>query len=311
MTKPKVRKRARKPNTPSAELRNAVTQLLRDRAPARLSFNEITAVLLRKGYRFTDSALKNALTDYREPQALTSPKQVKAAAAPVPSGIAVDLAVALYRYEVDAVEVERTSVLGSGRVRIDKVIDEQKPYWLSTWLEQAELALPGDWKTLTRWRLPLVALNDPSRQLPGLAVQLFADAKAAADRAHRMLQGNDPSAGRYQVTVEECSPAEADRRLNARGLLTRRHGTGGRTGTSRIAEVSCLKCGLPLSDPASVKIGIGPECRRRIGDDVIQALRNPTPQRRELIGAKRPKQWAIAIRSRFDQDALRTDDATH
>lgn len=304
MTKPKVRKRARKPNTPSAQLRAAVEQLLRDKAPNRLTFNEVMAALLRSGYRFSDTALKNALADYREPHVPAAPPPPNT---PIPSGIAVDAAMALHRYEVDAVEVESTEVLGCGRVRIDKVADEQKPYWLSAWVEQIGPAMEGgDWRTLSQWRLPLVALNEPSRQLPGLAVQLFPNANAAADCAQHILQGVDQAPGRYTVTFEECSPAEADRRLNARGLLARRHGTSG-TGTSRTAGVSCLKCGLPLSDPASVKIGIGPECRRRLGDDVIQALRGPTPQRRELIGAKRPKQWAITIRRIFEQVALRRD----
>lgn len=276
-----------------------MARLLQERAPQRLKFDEITAALVRSGYRFTDNALKRALAEFRMPHAVDRPPPI---VAPVrPSGIAVDVAMALHRYEVDAVEVDRQSVLGSGRVRIDKVADQQTPYWLSRWAATPDQLPPPPsqpWMTLTQWKLPLVPITDVS-QLPAVAVLKFQDAKTAADGAQTVLQGGDPSPGRYQVVVEECDAVEAERRLSARGLLARRHGTSNRSGAKRIAEGACLKCGLPLSDPDSVKVGIGPECRRKLGDDVIHALRNPSPQRRDLIGAKQPKRWAEMIRQRY------------
>jgi hypothetical protein len=112
--------------------------------------------------------------------------------------------------------------------------------------------------------------------------------------AAQML-GHDATS--VKLSVEECSSSEASRRYDITVLVHRRRGNGGR---KRFAETTCLKCGLPLSDPTSVKVGIGPECRRQMGQDAIRALSVPAgSSRRVILGAQKSTTWIGVVQRRF------------
>lgn len=211
--------------------------------------------------------------------------------------IAVDLVLALHPVEIDAVELTHPDHPGF-RLRIDKLEDDNKPYWLSVWISEQSLPMPGPWKCLQKWRLPLRPLKVPEQQLPGLGVLQFAQEKAAGEAAQVIasrLLGEDAAV--VKLSAEECSQSEANRRYGIAVLVHRRHGHGGR---KRFVETTCLKCGLPLSDPTSVKIGIGPACRRQMGRDAIRALSVPQgSSRRVILGARASKAWVTLVKHRF------------
>lgn len=228
------------------------------------------------------------------PRPTTAPVVTKPSLQPVTIG--VDLVLKLHPVEVDAVEISHPDH-PELRLRVDKVSSESSPYWLSVWISGSVLPVPGPWMTLRKWRLPLSRLASPAQQLPGLGVLQLADENSAGSFSERIvigLLGGDASTVR--LAVEECSQVEANRRYGITVMVHRRHGTGGR---KRLPETTCLKCGLPLSDPTSVKIGIGPECRRRLEQDAIRALSSPRSAHRIILGAREPKAWINLIQGRF------------
>lgn len=58
----------------------------------------------------------------------------------------------------------------------------------------------------------------------------------------------------------------------------------------------CDRCGQPLSDPISVAYGVGPECRRYYGLDVLGAVRRWRPGRLRSSGLK-PTDWVVLATS--------------
>ena len=217
--------------------------------------------------------------------------------APQALAIAVDVVLRLHPVEIDAVELAHSDH-PEFRLRIDKLDDEKNPYWMSVWVSDRTLPIPGAWMRLRKWRLPLKPLDAPERYLPGLGVLQFATEQAVGQSAEMIaaqMLGRDAASAK--LSVEECSPAEANRRYGITALVHRRHGNGGR---KRFAETTCLKCGLPLSDPTSVALGIGPECRRQMGQDAIRALAVPTGSSRSIIlGAQKPATWVGVVQRRF------------
>lgn len=98
------------------------------------------------------------------------------------------------------------------------------------------------------------------------------------------------------LSPEECSPVEASRRAEVSGLILRKR----QIARSRsLPQAACLKCGLPLSDPTSVSIGLGPECRKHLSSRDIEDLRSGSPIRKSLIGARSPKQWVRDVSQRY------------
>lgn len=75
--------------------------------------------------------------------------------------------------------------------------------------------------------------------------------------------------------------------------LIRRLGSRAERGTP---VRDCAHCGLPLSDPTSVRLGIGPECRSRYDSEVRHAAATKRPGSRVRLGAKKPKHWIRALR---------------
>ncbi|WP_457113074.1 DUF6011 domain-containing protein [Marmoricola sp. URHA0025 HA25] len=65
-------------------------------------------------------------------------------------------------------------------------------------------------------------------------------------------------------------------------------------GTRRFAVTYCDRCGQPLSDPTSVAYGVGPECRRYYGIEVLEAVRRWKPGMIRVTGRKLAEWVAIA-----------------
>lgn len=266
-------------------------------------------VISSAGASYDDRVVRLPAEAAQRPQPSGPPRTLSEAASILPGGarstdsrpkvltIAVDLLLKLYPVEIDAVEVSHSDH-PEFRIRVDKLDDEKNPYWMSVWISDQALPIPGAWKRLRKWRLPLKPLDVPKRHLPGLGVLQVADeqtlGRSVETITSRML-GNDAEGVR--LSAEECSQAEANRRYGVTVLVNRRRGNGAR---KRFVETTCLKCGLPLSDPISVKVGIGPECRRQMGQDAIRALSADAGSRRRIIlGARKPATWVSVVQRRF------------
>lgn len=293
------------PNTPYRELRQAVERILVASAPKTLTFAEIRAILARQGLRFSPNKLELALTDYRaarpRSQRVTAPPQN-----PRPV-LAVDLALGLYRPEVDAVELTH-SEHRELQIRVDKVLDEARPFWLSAWLPaHSSILADHPWRTLRSWRLPLVAFNAGSWSTPGLGVLRLASVEEAASLAASLVPSITQDANLLpNLHTEECSPAEASRRTEVGVLILRKRQIARSRG---FTQSSCLKCGLPLSDPTSVAIGLGPECRKHLPQLTVGDLQSRSPQRRFLIGARHAKQWVQIVSRKYQSQSRHREES--
>lgn len=127
-----------------------------------------------------------------------------------------------------------------------------------------------------------------------------ADARELADMVFGAVFNefmvDDPN--RLTLHIEECSPREVTRRFEELGRLGRLIPRRGTSRSRGIAIASCRICGQPLSDPESVKIGIGPECRRRhLGAGARRVLANPGLDRIAMVSALPERVWrARAVR---------------
>ncbi len=298
---PKRRRESPTPSTPYRELRQAVERILVASAPKTLTFAEIRGILARQGLRFAPRRLELALTDYRAAR-----PRIQKVAAPrrdPRSELSVELALSLYRPEVDAVDLTH-SARKELQVRVDKVLDEAHPLWLSAWLPaHSSILADHPWRTLRSWRLPLVELEPESWSTPGLGVLRLATVEEAASLAASLVPAITQDAGLVPtLNTEECLPAEASRRTEVGVLILRKP----QIGQSRnFAQSSCLKCGLPLSDPTSVSIGLGPECRRHLSQRTVGDLQSRNPQRRYLIGARRATQWVQVVSRKYQNQEHR------
>lgn len=211
----------------------------------------------------------------------------------------VDVVMQLHRCEVDAIEIWHPAD-STFKLRVDKVEDAQQPFWLSTWLTIAAgnfmPASPIPWMTLTNWRLPLVPLRSSDTRLDALGVLKLGDITAVDNALRMVVGGRLVAGGPPRLTVEECGPAEANRRFSALDLVRRRRIAA----TPRsVAVGTCLRCGLPLSDPESVRFGLGRECRVKLGKDVLRVLARPKLMPHATIGARKQRDWARLIEERF------------
>lgn len=211
----------------------------------------------------------------------------------------VDVVMQLHRCDVDAIEIWHPAD-STFKLRVDKVEDVQQPFWLSTWLTIAAgnsmPASPIPWMTLTNWRLPLVPLLPSDTQLDALGVVRLADVIAVDNALRIVIAGRHGEGDQPRLAVEECGPAEANRRFIALDLVRRRRIAAAPRG---IAVGTCLRCGLPLSDPESVRFGLGRECRVKLGKDVLRALARPKSIPHATIGAREQRAWARLIEERF------------
>lgn len=157
-------------------------------------------------------------------------------------------------------------------------------------------------------RTALVALGDAQQPGPGLTLPLRnavgeppelpcllvwqAATPAHAARTVTRITAAWPTAGTWRMESRSCTPAELERRIEGARTIRRVAARGER----RTSVSTCAHCGLPLSDPESVALGIGPECRRRYQPEVLRAARNRRPANLPGLGAKSPKQWVKALR---------------
>lgn len=205
------------------------------------------------------------------------------------SELSVELALGLYKPEVDAVERTHSEHMEL-RVRVDKVLDEARPSGLACGYPRSppsSSTIPGalceSGSCHSRTRRRFMGYSRARGTAPG-------------DRSGGRLTGRLPRSLRHPrdadllptLNTEECSPAEASRRTEVGTLILRRRQIAGSRG---FPQSLCLKCDLPLSDATSVSIGLGPECRRHFSRRAVGDLQSGNPQRRFFIGARRPKQW--------------------
>lgn len=250
-------------------------------------------MLAHRGLRFSPKTLHVILTDYR---AIKPRSQQLATPTPRPE-LSTEVKLILYRSEVDAIELRHPDH-SHLHVRIDKVLDERRPFWLSAWLAARSATTDSyRWLTLRGWRLPLVPLDAGPWRAPDLGVLQLPTLEEAASLTVALVAAITDNADLMpSLRPEECSPVEASRRAEVSGLILRKR----QIARSRsLPQAACLKCGLPLSDPTSVSIGLGPECRKHFSSRDIKDLRSGSPIRKSLIGARSPKQWVRDVSQRY------------
>ena len=182
--------------------------------------------------------------------------------------------------------------------------------WLAAIARSPELLqaylTTGPWTLTEPGRLPLVSAL-PDLVAPAVVVWRHATPKAAALALHEVLgETLALPVDRVRLHRQQCTPAELERRLGDEATIRR---LGGRAGRKRPAVSQCDRCGQPLSDPVSVQLGIGPECRKHYSKEVIRRLRSPG-QTFPRPGSIREKEWLATVEPwlRGTIDAPPTDD---
>lgn len=147
------------------------------------------------------------------------------------------------------------------------------------------------WTLTPPGRLPLTG-SHADVVAPAIVVWRHTTAQAAAVSLREVL-GVTLGVDAEQVRVErrQCTPVEHERRLRDDATVRR---LSGRTGRTRIGVSQCDRCGQPLSDPVSVKLGIGPECRKYYSIEVIRRLTVPE-QAHARPGTLKEKQWLANV----------------
>lgn len=188
-------------------------------------------------------------------------------------------------------------------LRQELVDDGSAGFWLSLPTRTSGLLkplLPTRPSTLSPgWRLPLVGVAADHETPPQLLVWRRDDTKTAAAVLRSVLEeALELSTTRVTLTPENCTPAEADRRIGARASIARVRAK--RSGMGGYAEAFCDKCGQPLNNPESVRIGVGPECRRYYSPEYFRAMeRGSGASTRMLLGAKKANAWLSAVRLEY------------
>lgn len=166
--------------------------------------------------------------------------------------------------------------------------------WASVGSEEWRAAgQAGAWSLGPDWKLPLTPATDAAEGHPPVLVFRERSATDAAQRVQTVIEElwGIPE-GRARLEKNACTPAELERRVlgeqTTRRLVTRAMSRGP-------AVRTCERCGQPLSDPRSVMLGIGPECRKYYSAEVLRAVKArsvvlPKPS------AQKPTTSAKAIR---------------
>lgn len=166
--------------------------------------------------------------------------------------------------------------------------------WLSAFAPGPELLkayLPaGPWSLTPPNRLPLVSAP-ADLAAPAVVVWRHGTAIDAAVMLRALLgEALGVAVGRLRIERQQCTPAELERRLRDETTIRR---LGGRLGARRPAVSQCDRCGQPLSDPTSVQLGIGPECRKYYSKQVLTRLRKPGVATRP--GSIKEKEWLVLM----------------
>jgi hypothetical protein len=115
----------------------------------------------------------------------------------------------------------------------------------------------------------------------------------------KQLSIRDPK--HVSLTVTPCSAAEAQRRRRELGVLQPKAATHRTAGPRRLPVSTCSGCGQPLSDPVSVAIGMGPECRKRYRPELVRKVQKyPEVDRWLWVGAIPVSEWRTRIRARLN-----------
>jgi hypothetical protein len=224
--------------------------------------------------------------------------------------VTTELVYFLSELQTNAVQVEVAGSLGGVvlRMRLD-FVQERKGFGI--W---AALLVPGrkvfDVLAADRaralgpgWSLPLIDPR-PDAPLPQVLVWRSSAAVDGAAVVRRVMEERlGVAAGRVAVRRDVCTPAELDRRVTGESTVRRLRQSSGRTG---FAVRACDRCGQPLSDPDSVRLGIGPECRRYYSREVLAAVRGkPLPR----PGTKAQAAWLSEVRDGWSSSEFRSGQA--
>lgn len=197
------------------------------------------------------------------------------------------------RLVVTAASGESTRTLRCDFVRGDRG-DEIWIAWAAGDDEEWQAAAQaGAWALGIDWKLPLVPATEALVGHPPVLVHRERSTGDAAQRVQAVLTtvwGRSDQHARLEKVA--CTPAELERRVLGEQTVRRLV----RRATSRGAALrTCERCGQPLSDPASVSVGIGPECRKYYSAEVLRAVKTrstklPKPS------AQKPTAWVHALR---------------
>lgn len=246
---------------------------------------------------------------YRDgPDALPH-RRIAPRAAPTPltaaERIAVDAAERLERVEVDAVQLEcRTRGSTKGvlfDLRLEYVGDRLDPIpWLSLlvsgglMLEKlSAAAVPPDSVLLPPWTFPF---SSPEKAKEAPCVLVWRAKRRPIDcgriAADLLLTTRGVSPARVRVSSSECPPLVARQRQD---LLSFKRVLQGQTRHRRHLRIldHCVKCGQPLRDPKSARLGIGPECIKSYSAEKRWVAENRTRDTR--LSAKPPSWWGTAV----------------
>ena len=241
--------------------------------------------------------------DFRRPTELPAggprPRPVKASASVRSwASLVTDVALWLSEADTDSLGVEVTSAASARlELRYDFV---RTMAGVQLWLTAAA---PGPavlaaylrtdpWSLTPPGVLPLVPA--PARlTAPAVLVWRHSTPQEAAATLSTVLgDGLGVRIERLRVERHQCTPAELDRRTTDEGTVRR---ITARRGARRAAVSQCDRCGQPLSDPVSVQLGIGPECRRYYSQQVLRRLQRPgsySPR----PGSVKEKEWLALVR---------------
>lgn len=211
-------------------------------------------------------------------------------------------------YQMKRIEVDRTRVqvdVGEGRTRLVMRLDhvgaaDNSEIWSAMRVNDPELKVRllvhEPYSLAAGWRLPLSQASSIENERPPVLVWKARDASYAAELVSLVI--NTASAAnchRISIESDECTGRELDRRYGIEAIRR----TWSSKARQRASITECIRCGLPLSDPESVKLRIGPECRGYYSKPVLSALRSRKPPRLQAV---RPKVWVKSIQSEWDFD---------
>jgi hypothetical protein len=214
-------------------------------------------------------------------------------------GIVSELVYFLSEVHTDTVYVDVTSARPGMtlRMRLDFVKKKgRSSIWVACLVEGRmvleEMAAEGALVLSPDWSLPLVPPT-PDSLPPQVAVWRLQSPRHAAEKVRSALEGRlGLPAERIRLRREVCTPGELQRRVTGQKAIHRLRGDRTR---KNLATRSCDRCGQPLSDPESVRRGIGPECRRYYGQDVLDAVRRSPSADVPRLGAKSQADWLSEV----------------
>jgi hypothetical protein len=261
-------------------------------------------------YRLSPALVRDLLEQAPElRQAKPSSKRpvpLSARSAPLPrpvrswTCVIEDLTLWLSEADTDAIQVEvSANTIAPLDLRFDFV--QTKRGRIEVWLTgiardpvQIQAYLSTDaWTLSDSKQLPLIAAPRDSTP-PALVVWRCPTPSMGANTLHHIL-GDTLGLPVEQVRLhrQQCTPGELERRIAD-------HATVHRLRQRKVRKnphlADCDRCGLPLSDPVSVQLGIGPECRKHYSQEVIRTIRNPS-RTLPRPGSVRAERWLQTIQT--------------